>query len=172
MPGPLALLQNTPAWVFAVFALLIVLGVQALRPRVVPVWRLLAIPLAVSAWGLVTLATRALEAPVLLVAWLIAGAAGLLLAWRTQRLDRLGIDREHGVVSVPGSRTPLLRNLGIFAVKYVLTAAIAISPAHRDSLLLWNFALSGLMAGYFLSWLARFALAYRTAVEPATVANP
>ena len=106
------------------------------------------------------------------MAWLIAGTAGVLLAWRTvARLDHLEVDRHRGVVSVPGSRVPLVRNMVIFAVKYILTAAIAVSPAHRDTLLLWNFAMSGLMAGYFACWLVRFALKYRMAVEPATLAN-
>lgn len=171
MPGPLSILQNTPPWVFALFALLVVLGVQALRPRTVATWRMLAIPLVFSLWGLITLATRSIESPVLFLAWMVAGAAGLLVAWRTMRLDHLTVDRHRGLVSVPGSKLPLVRNLGIFSVKYVLTAAIAISPSHRDSLLLWNFAVSGLMAGYFMGWLIRFALKYRMAAEPETAAN-
>ena len=61
MPGPLIFLQNTPPWVFVVFALLVVLGVQALRPRILPVWRMVAIPLVFSAWGLITLATRSVN---------------------------------------------------------------------------------------------------------------
>jgi hypothetical protein len=171
MPGPLVILQHTPPWVFGVFALLVVLGMQALRPRTVPIWRMTAIPLVFSAWGLITLASRSIESPVLFVAWVIAGAAGLLLAWRTVRLDRLAIDRHRGLVSIPGSRVPLARNLAIFGVKYVFTAAIAISPGHRASLLLCNFTVSGLMAGYFMGWLVRFAMKYRMAVEPEPVAN-
>ena len=151
------------------FALLVVLGVQALRPRTISVWRLPAIPLVFIVWGLITLATRSIGSPVLFLAWLIAGAAGLLLAWRTVRLDRLAVDRDRGVVQVPGSRVPLVRNLVIFGVKYVLTATIAISPDHRDTLLLCNFAVSGLMAGYFVGWLVRFALKYRGVPE---VTNP
>lgn len=164
MPGPLIILQNTPAWVFAVFALLVVLGVQALRPRELPVWRLLAIPLVFMAWGLITLATRSFGSPEVFLAWSVAAAAGLLVAWRIARLDQLRIDRHRGVVSMPGSVVPLLRNMAIFSVKYGLTAAVAIAVEHRANLLLLNFAVSGLMAGYFLGWLARFAWKYRVAV--------
>ncbi len=171
MPGLSTLLQHTPVWVFALFAVLLLLGVQALRPRTVMVWRLIAIPVMFSLWGLITLATRSIDSPILLLAWLIAAAVGLLFAWTTVRLDRLEIDRHRGVVSVPGSKLPLARNLGIFGVKYVLTAAIVISPGHRDSLLLWNFAVSGLMAGYFMAWLVRLALKYRLAVVTETVVN-
>jgi hypothetical protein len=139
-------LQHTPPRVFALFALLVVLGVQAPRPRIVPTWRMVAIPVIFSGWGLFTLATRPVEVPRLFFAWLIAAAAGLLMAWRTVRLDHLEIDGHRGLVKVPGSGVPLVRNVLIFAVKYVLTAAVAIVPAHRDSFLLWNFAISGLMA--------------------------
>jgi hypothetical protein len=166
MPGPMSILQNTPVWAFGMFALLVVLGVQALGPGTIAVWRLLAVPLVFMVWGLITLATRSFASPVLSLAWLIGGAAGLLLAWRVARLDRLVVDRFRGVVLVPGSRVPLARNVIIFSVKYALAAAIAVSPEHRDSLLLWNFAVSGLMAGYFLGWLIRFALKYRMAAEP------
>lgn len=166
MPNPLIILQFTPPWVFGLLALLVVLGCQALRPRTLPVWRLLLLPLVFGTWGLVTLATRSVASPVLLLAWVVAATAGLLVAWRTARLDRIVVDRLHGRVDVPGSALPLIRNLLVFSVKYILTAAIAIVPAHQDSLILWNFGFSGLMAGYFIGWLVRFALKYRMAVAP------
>jgi hypothetical protein len=38
---------------------------------------------------------------------------------------------------------------------------MAIAPASRDGLLLWDVGVSGLTAGYFLGWLVRFTLKYR-----------
>ena len=51
MSSILNVLQHTPWWVFAVFALLTWLGAQALRPRDVPVWRLLIIAVSGASAG-------------------------------------------------------------------------------------------------------------------------
>jgi hypothetical protein len=101
MPNPANVLQNTPWWVFALLVLLVVFGVQALRPRTVAVWRLLAVPGVFIVWGLITLATRSIASPVLLLDWLVACAAGLAIGWRTARLDGVSFDRGRGLVDVP-----------------------------------------------------------------------
>ena len=44
MPSILNILHSTPWWVFALFALLMWLGFQALRSRTLPLWRLLITP--------------------------------------------------------------------------------------------------------------------------------
>src|SRR4030088_2692514 len=59
------IVQHTPWWVFAVLALLIATGVQALRPRVVPVWRLLIVPAIFIAWGVLGVTQRSFAAPML-----------------------------------------------------------------------------------------------------------
>jgi hypothetical protein len=49
------ILLNTPWWVFALFVMLVLLGVQALRPRTIPVWRLLITPGVFIVWGVISL---------------------------------------------------------------------------------------------------------------------
>jgi hypothetical protein len=171
MPSVFTIVQNTPWWVFALLALLIFLGVQALRPRIVAVWRLLVIPAVFIAWGLATLATRSFGSPVLLLDWLAACAAGAVIGWRTARLEGVTFDRVRGIVQVPGSAFPLVRNVVIFAAKYCLAAAMAIAPASRAGLLWWDVGVSGLAAGYFLCWLVRFAVKYRATAELPAIAG-
>ena len=161
MPNVLTIVQNTPLWVFALLILLIFLGVQALRPRTIPVRRLLIVPGVFIAWGLATLAQRSVGSPILLLDWLAVCAAGWSIGWRITRLDGVAFDRALGIVQVPGSAFPLVRNLVIFAAKYGLAAAMAIAPAARGELIFWDVGVSGLTAGYFLGWLVRFALKYR-----------
>lgn len=165
MPGLFSILQHTPWWVFALFALLLVLGVQALRPRTITMWRLLVIPGIFIGWGIVTLAARSIGSPVLLWAWLVACAAGMAIAWQTTRLDGVTVDRGRGLVTVPASAFPLVRNLVIFVAKYCLAAAVAIAPVYSGSLFLWDISVSGLAAGYFIGWLLRFSARYRSARE-------
>jgi hypothetical protein len=171
MPYAQAILLNTPWWVFALFALLVALGVQALRRRTVAVGRLVIIPIVFFIWGLGTLATRSAGSPLLILDWLAAGTIGLAIAWQTIRLHNVTIDRRRGVADVPGTAVPLVRNLVIFIAKYCLAAAMAIVPAWRADLLPLDIALSGLMAGFFIGWLVRFTLKYREASGHGAIAS-
>lgn len=74
MPPIIAILQNTPLWVFALFAILMVLGIQALRERTLPIWRLLLTPVLFIGWGISSLALQSLSSPILLVVWPITAA--------------------------------------------------------------------------------------------------
>jgi hypothetical protein len=161
MDQVLRIVQHTPPWVFAVLAVLVVLGAQALRPRTLPIWRLLVVPAVFIIWGVVSVATRSAASPVLAVDWLSTGAAGFAIASLTTRLQGVRIDRAGGRVELPGSAVPLMRNLAIFATKYGLTAAMAVAPALQATLAPWDIGVSGLSAGYFMGWLFRFAIEYR-----------
>jgi len=163
MPGILAILQHIPLWVFAVFALLVWFGVQGLSARTVPLWRLLVTPAVFIAWGVIALALR--SAPILIADWAAAAAIGAAIAWTTVRLDGVEIDRTRGILRLPGSWLPLIRNMTIFSAKFALALAIARAPAWRETLAAWDIAVSGASTGYFMGWLARLALAYRRRPE-------
>ncbi len=148
----LVVLQNTSWWVFALFALLMWLGLQALRPRTLPIWRLLMTPAVFIGWGITSLAAS----PLLLVDWSVTALIGAAIAWATS--GHFKIDR--GRVSLPGNAFPLVRNLLIFSAKYGLAVTAAIS---HSNLAVWDIAVSGASAGYFVGWLLRLASAYRQA---------
>ena len=143
---------------FGLLAALTWLGVQALRARTLPIWRVLATPAIFIAWGIASLVERSLSSPTLLADWLIAVAMS--------RLDNIRIDRARQLVSLRGSPFPIIRNLLIFAVKYGLGVALVLAPAFRSELSLADTAVSGAAAGYFLGWLARFAAIYRRTADP------
>jgi len=167
----LAIIQHTPLWAFALLALLVFLGVQALRPRDVPLWRLLLVPAAFIVWGVTSLLGRASAAPLLGVDWLATAAIGIAIGWGMTRLEGVHIDHADARVRVPGSPVPLVRNLAIFLAKYCLTAAMAVAPALQATLSPWDIGISGLSAGYFIGWLVRFALKYRGGRRPRTVST-
>jgi hypothetical protein len=159
----IAILQHTPLWAFAVFVLLIVFGLQARQPRHVAIWRMVIVPAVFIGWGIVSLATRNVSA-VLILDWLVAAGIGAGLGWGTTRIEGVHFDGQGGV-HLPGSTLPLMRNMAIFAIKYAFAVAVAISPSQRQNIIFWDIAISGASAGYFLGWLARFALAQRRASE-------
>jgi hypothetical protein len=118
MPSILDILHNTPWWVFALFALLMWLGFQALRPRKLPIWRLLITPAIFIGWGITSLALQSMSSPILIADWSVAAVIGAAIAWTTTRLHDVVIDRARQHVSLPGSALPLIRNLLIFSAKY------------------------------------------------------
>jgi hypothetical protein len=132
MSSILNVLQHTPWWVFAVFALL--------TPRKVPVWRLLITPVIFIGWGVTSLVIQSTSAPILVAHWSAAAVVGAAIAWTTSRLDSIKIDRVQRQVSLPGSASTLIRNLLIFFAKYGLGAAAAMMPAWRSDLALWDIA--------------------------------
>jgi hypothetical protein len=167
MPGPLTILQNSPWWVYVLLVLLIWLGLQALRPRTLPIWRLTILPTVFIGWGIASMFVQS-EIPVFLIAdWSVAAGIGLIGAWiGTRRVD-VTIDRAHRSVTLPGSARPLIRNILIFTVKYAIGVAMALLPGYHQELTIFNIAISGAMAGYFLGWLCRLMLVYRREPEAA-----
>jgi hypothetical protein len=141
--------------------LLIWLGFQALKPRTLLIWRLLITPAVFIGWGVTSLALQSVSSPILIADWWVAAIVGAAIAWTTSRLHNVGIDRARHLVSLPGSTFPLIRNLLIFSAKYGLAVAVAIVPASHSDLAVWDIAVSGASAGYFLGWLMRFASTYR-----------
>lgn len=165
MPPVLQILIHTPLWVAALFAILAAFGIQALRTRTVSVRRLLIVPAVFIVWGVSSVMLRASAAPWLLLVWLGAGAIGAAIVWRLSHRNVFRFDRPSGLVTLPGSALPLVRNLSIFAAKYVLGVALAVAPALHARLVPWDIAVSGISAGYFAGWLLQLGRAWREAPD-------
>jgi len=168
MPAFNAILTGTPWWVFVLFAVLVALGVPALRPRTMPLGRVFITPAVFIGWGLSSLVAAAKVAPLVLPVAAGAGVLGFGLAAVSVRLDAMGA--EPGRVTLPKSALPLCRNLLIFVAKYVIAVASAIRPDWRGPLLLADMAVSGLAIGYFIGWTLRLVGGYRRALRLETTA--
>ena len=162
------ILQHTPVWVFVVLAAVIVLGLQALRPRELPVWRLLAVPAVFIGWGILSLIQRSLTSPALAAEWFAAVALGAAIGWAVTRLAGVTFDPSGGFVHVPGTPLTLVRNLLIFLVRYgiAVAAALSVTAAGHAQFVTLDVAVSGIVAGYFLGWIGRFARARRASAVP------
>jgi hypothetical protein len=159
----LGILRGTPVWVFVLVTYLVGMGAARLRTRVTRVHRLWIMPAVFIGWGLYGLAQHGGAFPSALADWLMGSVAGLVLGGAPRQ--RLIADRKHGLVQQPPSVVPLLRNLGLFGAHYALNVAAAIEPALRAGLMRWDVVVSGLGAGYFIGWAARFVQSYRNAPE-------
>lgn len=167
-----AILTHTPWWVFVVLAVLILTGAQALRPRVLALWRLFIVPAIFIAWGVVGALQRSAATPALGADWIAAAILGALLGWTSTRLAGYAFETNGWNVRVPGSPTQLVRNVVIFIARYgvAVAAAFATTPSDRAWIIACDAAVSGLAAGYFLGWIGRVACARRSGAGAPRVA--
>lgn len=148
------IIANTPTWVWGLLAALVLLGISQLRTRTIPVRRAFILPAAMT--GLSLAGTVTAFAAVLwsvLPAW---AAATVLAAWITCR-RRVAVpmhfDPAGRLLTVPGSWTPMLLILGIFAIKYVVGVVLAMQPdmsrqaGFATAIAVLYGALSGVFAG-------------------------
>lgn len=152
-------LRHTSPYVFALFAYIMWQGVQSLRPRTQPVWRLLGVPGILTGTGLLLLARSPSGGALHALAWIGSAAASVPLGLATGPRF-LAVDRAAGQVTRAGGPVPLLRNLVVFALQYGLDVALAFNPGAGASLAVAGHAVSGASAGYFLGWGIAFWRAY------------
>ena len=167
------ILANTPLWVFALLAYLIWQGWQARRPRTQAIWRMLIVPLVFFLMGLSRLVLARDHGLDLLLAWLAAAILfGAMALWHGPKL--LAVDRARGVLTLPGSAGPLIRNLTVFSLQYGVAVATAMKLEPRAAVAIIGHAVSGASAGYFSGWAATLLRRYRSfdGGENTETANP
>ena len=124
-------LVHTPAWVWALLAALLVLGLAQTRPRRVSALRATLLPAAMLAWSLWgTLSS--FGAGLALLAWMTAMLGAALASaslgapagvrWRAA---------EHGF-DLPGSWVPMGLILAIFCIRFAVGANLAQHPGLRN----------------------------------------
>lgn len=159
------LLQGTPLWVYAIFAVLLYLGLRRLRTGVQSLARVWAVPAVFIAWGLIGLAGHSGAPLETLSRWFLGAAIGGALGVWSLNPAALAFDHQRRLVRQPGSALPLLRNLGIFGAHYVLQVIAAVQPQLHASALGWDLVVSGFSAGYFAGWALRFLAGQRRAPQ-------
>ena len=121
---------HTPTWVWAVFALIVWMGLQQTRTRDIAAARVLVVPAllgAFSAWG-VTSAFGHSGLALVLAVW----GVGLVLGWSSNRvldLPRQVSANADGSFRVGGSFAPMVLMLCVFLARYVNGIALAMKPA-------------------------------------------
>jgi len=151
-PSATMIPSHTPAWVWGLLAALIALGLKQARDHVMSRAGLIVMSVVVGLLSL-TAASRAFGAtPAVLVTWLLSAAAGTAVFTVLRaplRAESLSATR----FRIGGSWLPMAMLLGVFGLRYVVSAALAVQPglaqatgfALGASLLYGGFA--GLFAG-------------------------
>ena len=161
---------HTPSWVWALLALLSVLGWTQSRPGRTSLTRTVVMPLAMVALSIYgTVSAFGATAPVL-AAWC---AAALPVAWTLSRTALpQGTHYDAGLrrFSVAGSWMPLALMMSIFLTKYAVGVTLAMQPARaHDPVFALAAALAyGAVSGCFFGRAARLWRLVGRDARPAT----
>lgn len=153
----LKILQNTPIWVYIVFAVLLFLSIRACFPREVNTRQSMIFPLAFILLSILTFHHYphvALTIPV----WAVGGMAGVLLSCYLFRRNQFKLGEKTHTLVVPGSYAILIILLFYFALRYYLgyqeVVRGGVLGLSKMQLILF-FGSSGFTTGFFImrTWL-------------------
>jgi hypothetical protein len=156
-------------WPLMIFVLW--LGLQGLRPRVVPWWRLAILPavgLATSLGGIAQSANPAWAA----TGWGLALLAFLPLGWAFGQDRPVRLRPEGTQLEIAGGWFGLVFGISIFAVRYAMGVLFGILPMLRAEPF-WIYAsgaVGGMIAGIGIGWLANLLRRARRSIRVASCA--
>jgi hypothetical protein len=122
------ILRHTPHWVWGLLAALAALGIAQTRDREMSLNRITVLPLtpiALSAFGVWRVSAHS---PIALAAWAVGVAAALLFGGRLTAPRGAVWNAVTATLYVPGSMLPLALMMGLFTLKYVVGASLALHP--------------------------------------------
>lgn len=160
----LQILSHTPIWVFALFIVLVVFGLQQARSRTVNLWLAYFFPLGMIALSLAGVLSSFGAQPALIGIWAIGLVAMATLVRQLFPLQGVIFNPESKRFFVPGSWVPFVVIMAIFFAKY----SVAVMRGFGSSLLAnGNFILLlscayGCFSGYFASRAVAFLKAARS----------
>ncbi|MBX3601835.1 MAG: hypothetical protein KF863_14515 [Rubrivivax sp.] len=145
------ILSRTPAWVYALFAVLLAFGLMQTRTRTVRVVPALLLPAGMVALSLAGIQTSFGLALVPVATWAVALAAATLVGQTLLRDERVRYDATAKTFHVPGSWMPLAVIMAIFFAKYVYAVMSALNAAavSTTAFVVGLAALYGVLSGYF-----------------------
>ena len=145
------ILSRTPAWVFALFFVLLVFGLMQARTRTVRRIPALLLPAGMVALSFAGIQSSFGLAPLPVASWAIALAIAALVGYALFRDDRIRYDATAKTYFVPGSWTPLAVIMAIFFAKYVYAVMNALNAAviSTTAFVIGLSAVYGVLSGYF-----------------------
>ncbi len=161
----IAILQHTPAWVFGLLAVLVVLGLTQAVPRRLTLRRSAVLPVAMAGLSLSGVVSTFGGQPGALLAWTFALAAAPFALHGRVDTRRVRYLAQEQAFAMPGSWVPLALMLGLFALRFVCGVMLARDPGlrHAAGFAIVASAAYGVFSGVFLGRaMALWSLARRS----------
>lgn len=150
------IIRNTPIWVWGILVYLLYVGIQALKPRIVTLDKLIFLPLA-----LIALKFKVFLSP---DAWiyLVGLSAGLFAGFVKVRNSPIKVLKDIKSIQIPGSSSLIIILLGIFVMRYFFGYLQATDPVAYIRYFDWELVLSGILSGYFTGQRTNYLYRYYT----------
>lgn len=157
---------HTPIWVWALYSLLLFLGFQRTRDSIVPVWRMLILPIVVTVLAILSFIGAGPGAlPAMLPGLVIGGPAG----WQ---FERTGATRRlpDGTLWLRGEWWSFAQIALVLVFRYVTSVVAAMNPVLNANPI-WHLGTLFISAALSAVFLGRTAARLRVYLAATTVAG-
>lgn len=151
--------EQTPWWVYLIFAYLLSRGIAASKPQIVSIRKLTIIPIIFLALSIHTVLTAFHITAAVVGVWLLSLIVGSAIGWLLIRNHEYKVDRKKLLIQLQGSWLTLILILLIFASKYYFGYELGSDPAlvnhlgFEFSMLAITGVCTGLFVGRLLCYL-------------------
>ena len=158
------IIAHTPLWVWPLLAASLWLGWQVSKTRVVTLPRLIILPATIFTMSIMTLLSlgpNGFGIPI----WAGSVLIGITLGWFSYRNNDFAIDREHGLLKLPGEWKTVGLIVVIFAFRFYWSYKLATAPelVAISTATTSYIGFNGMLSGIFIGWQLRCFHLYRTA---------
>ena len=146
------ILLHTPWWVFLIFVYLLRVGINATKPRIISLNKILILPAIFLFISINSFITTFQISTLLLSTYSLSLLIGIGGGWLLVRNLNLKFDQQNNLIKVPGSFTTLILTLIIFSTKYYFGYSIATNPSVTEKIhfTLLQLVVSGICTGLFI----------------------
>lgn len=106
-------------WVYVLFVILVKIGINATKPNIVTVQRLIVLPIVFIAWSIYNLYQNvSLGFPSLIVWWALSLGLGIYLGFKAVSSWKIHSDRQKKTITIPGNYSTIVLIFAIFILNF------------------------------------------------------
>jgi hypothetical protein len=143
---------GAPTWVWVILVYLLIVGIRAFYPTVVPLWKLGIMPTILLLWSFYSIYIKCTQCLPLFGLWLGALMVGIVLGYYMIVKTHVTFDASAGLFHMPGSIVSLMLSGIFFVIKYSMGVMYALTPDLKNNMVLTglDIAISALIVGIVL----------------------
>lgn len=145
-------LLQTPWWVYLLFVYLIKVGIGASKTKVVPLKKLVILPIIFTALSIHTMIVSFHFTSMVFIVWFASILVGTLFGYLLVYKHQFRVDKKQYLIELPGTWITLIMILAIFVSKYYFGYAMSADPAVVNNTVFefTMLSVSGVITGLFI----------------------